>query len=348
MPTIQVPNTELHLVTLVGLSFEGQAPRIDIGYQTSDGALSVSGQQPGISVDELPIVAESSAGTLAWFGHTPALEILINSAESSLGLASLAPVVSNSAPPFNIIYPQAGSLSITGLEPARGLGLELNGLVPEVFGEITIETPVGEISLLGSIPVVTANDLIVEPNVGALGLTGYVPVLTGLGTPPPGSLALTGLQIQPLAYSWITEPGENFLSINTYAPTVTIEDTGKVIKGRFRRRMYAVTIDGQDFVVANAAQVASLLREVRELAEEKIETDEPIKAPVITVKTKTGKQTRASGILSEVRKTRQSVAKSIQRQQKRISRDAIDREIGQLLIEKIRKEEDEATLILLM
>lgn len=136
----------------------------------------------------------------------------------------------------------------------------------------------------------------------------------------------------------------------TASPVLTVADTGKVVKGRFKqRRLYVVNIDGRDFVVNNLAQAQSLLKEIRDLAEEQVEKDVPIQVPKITVKTKAGKPTRASGILSEVRKTTEAVKRSIKRQRNiRQERLSVDRQIGRLMTEKIKQEEEAIITLLLM
>lgn len=138
----------------------------------------------------------------------------------------------------------------------------------------------------------------------------------------------------------------------TGTPTLTISDTGKVVKGRFRRRRrYLIEIDGEFFDVRNQFEAQAIFDQIREIANQQVETDVAIKPPRITVKTGTGKLTRSSGILSAVRETKQAVAQAIDRQQALFTeRLKIDKEIRQLMVGKLTQEEaeEEVKLILLL
>ena len=132
----------------------------------------------------------------------------------------------------------------------------------------------------------------------------------------------------------------------TGAPTVTITDLGKVVRGRFRRkRRYLIEIDGEFFDVRNQAEAQVIFDNLRETAEEQADTDVPVKPVKISVKTGTGKVTKAQGMISAVRQAKQSVNRAIERQAARLK---MDREISNLMVAKIEEERDEEESLLML
>ena len=132
------------------------------------------------------------------------------------------------------------------------------------------------------------------------------------------------------------------LNVEVVAATASRRKGGRV------RRKYYVEIDNQVFVVADAAEARGVLASLRQIAREQADTDKPIKAPTIKVKTGAGKESRASGILSEVRKTKNAVAEAIKKQKKKQSITPIDSEIAMLMQRQIWDEEDEEAILALL
>lgn len=185
MVTVVVPKTELHLVTAVGLFLNGQAPTVAVAPAPPDTVVT-----PGL-------------GALEIHGKTPALEIFIPNAESSLFFSGLAPNVSqDETPPPTARSPDVGSMSFLGYGPSRSYGLLFTGHAPSITGgDIVIETgdpndPDNEqttLTLTTFTPEIVSNNVISVP-VGGLTLTAYTPSIPFLATPGKGTLNLTGLQ----------------------------------------------------------------------------------------------------------------------------------------------------------
>lgn len=99
---------------------------------------------------------------------------------------------------------------------------------PVVAGGVTVNIPVGALSLTGQIPTIDASaNLSVDVPVGALNLTGQAPTVVAGGditvSIPLGSLDLTGQAPTALAPSVVDIP-LGALSLSAFAPTVDITD----------------------------------------------------------------------------------------------------------------------------
>lgn len=195
------------------------------------GSLSVTGLAPRVE-----LTVSNAFLTLA--GKTPALEIIINNADSSLFFTGQAPTpLQNASPPDVITSPPDGSLALIGLTPQRGIGLLLRGYEPTVLGQITIETgdpnnPVdGETTatITGHAPERVANNIIEMP-AGSLTLAGYAPSIPFLATPPIGTLDLIGLQPR-VESPQITDPGPASLTLTGLAPTISRSDAEEEEEG---------------------------------------------------------------------------------------------------------------------
>lgn len=371
-PVIAVPKGELHLVTDTGLKLYGQAPTVLVEtpgpIEVFDGSLTLTGLAPlaNETHTRLPAQGELSFATYApspgigspggntvfpgggspsFTGNSPAIEIVINNADSSLLLAGKSPNVSTTSNPSQneTAAPGVGSLTLTGLDPERPHGLLLMGYAPSVTGaNQTIdfgESGTEGYFLTGHAPTTFAENPIIEiPGTGSLSLTTYAPTLEGLVAPPTGSLSLTGLQIQPLAYSWVVRPETGGMTCTGYVPG---EASKK--KGGRRRRRYLVEIDNQFFEVNTPQEAEALLQQAAELVEEQPE----ITRPVIRVKTGSGKPSQSKVVQRAVKRTESRINRAIERAQlERDKRAAIDREISVLLALKLKEEQDDEEALL--
>lgn len=127
--------------------------------------------------------------------------------------------------------------------------------------------------------------------------------------------------------------------------------TVPIRKGRIKRKRYVVEVDGQFFEVPTIAAAQSLLLQVRDLANESatrdVKTPIPPKPPRVSVKTISGGKTTSVTLQREVRKTQQVVNQAYVRRAKEIAQDV---EISQLMIAKIKTEDedDDSAIIALL
>ncbi len=136
----------------------------------------------------------------------------------------------------------------------------------------------------------------------------------------------------------------NVVSSLVFITTVTA--TG----GRKRRlKRYVVEVDGELFDVENISQAQSILQRVRDLAEESAErdvrTEITLKPPRIKVVTVTGKATTSKILQREVKRTQQVVRKAYNEAARRLS---VNREISNLILKSIEREDDLAAIMLLL
>ena len=134
-------------------------------------------------------------------------------------------------------------------------------------------------------------------------------------------------------------------------PLITIEDTGRVLRGGFKRRSkprrYVIEVDGKYFEVNNVAEAQTIFQKIRDIAAEQVETLEPLKPVRIKVTTGAGKESRQSTILSDIRTTKLAVDKAIERQEAYLAKQQqIDGEIHNLMLRAIENEEDDEDAIL--
>ncbi len=167
----------------------------------------------------------------------------------------------------------------------------------------------------------------------ALGITGKIPQV--VEQEPPDKKILPGVVA-------LTLSGQSLTIINT-------TPLPKRRKGRRRRPRYLVEIDGQFFDADSPVAVRKLLEQAAEIAE--AQADSLKSAPVVRVKTGTGKATTSKPINAAVRQAQRSINRSFDRAlAERQRRQTQDREIALLLALKLRDEEDddEALLALLL
>ena len=119
-----------------------------------------------------------------------------------------------------------------------------------------------------------------------------------------------------------------------------------ITKGRRKRvKRYVVEVDGELFDVENIVQAEAILQRVRDLAEESaerdVQTEVAPKPPRIKVLTITGKPTTSKVLQREVKRTQQVVRKAYNEAARRI---AATREISQLLLKSIKREQEDDEL----
>ena len=140
----------------------------------------------------------------------------------------------------------------------------------------------------------------------------------------------------------------------TGSPTigVTADVAVGAPKGRIKRKIrYVVEVDGKFIEVTSIVAAESILRQVRDIAEESAERDVVTavapKPPRITVKTIAGKVTTSVALQREVKRTQKVVNHAYIRRAKQIAQDI---EISRLMITKIDQEErdDEESIIALL
>jgi len=137
----------------------------------------------------------------------------------------------------------------------------------------------------------------------------------------------------------------------TATPTVDISFVQEATTGgrTRRRRRYSVEIDGEFIAVNTIDEAVSLLTQVRELAEESAVRDvtTPVtpKPPRVKIKTGSGNPTTSKVLQREVRKTQKAVNRAYIEAAKRIAQA---QEISELMIKKLREEEDEEAIIALL
>ena len=125
----------------------------------------------------------------------------------------------------------------------------------------------------------------------------------------------------------------------------------EVVSGGRRKRVkrYVVEIDGKLFDVENISQAQSLLQQVRDLAEESAERDVKTevspKPPRIKVVTVTGKAITSKTLQREVTRTQSVVRKAYNEAARRL---AVTREISDLMLKSIEREDEEAAIMLLL
>ena len=119
--------------------------------------------------------------------------------------------------------------------------------------------------------------------------------------------------------------------------------------GRRRKKRYVVEVDGELFDVDNIAQAESILQRVRDLAEESAERDVKTeiapKPPRIKILTRTGKATTSQVLKREVKRTQTVVRKAYNEAAKRI---AVNRELSDLMLKSIEREDEDAAAMLLL
>lgn len=341
-----IPSAEIdhfRQVPIGGLSFTGLVPDVvgAGGVVVPDGSLSLSGLQPSAEITHNRGVP---AGTLSLAGKTPALEIIINNADSSLVFTGKAPIVSfDETPPGVIRSPDTVTVTLSGQQPQRAVGLLLRGYEPTVVGGSTQpETSTGAIELQSYAPFVVSNNQVQVP-VGSLSFVTYAADIPFLHTPFDGSLTLTGLQLAPLAYSWTVRPGAGSLTLTGLAPSVSVASAVTPSKkgGRKKKgKRYVVEVDGEFIQVDSIRQAEAVLSQVRDVAEEAAErSDEPAKViPRVSVKLVSGRATQSKTLNLEVKRTQAVINRIYRNAQARIDRD---QEIARLIRLKIREEEDE-------
>ena len=216
-----VPSAETDHIRMVPagtLTFTGYASAL-VGageILVPDGALSLTGLAPRahLTIDK---------GLLTLAGKTPAIEIIINNAESSLFFTGLAPTpLQNETPPSTTRSPGVGSLTLTGYTPSRPVGLLLKGFAPEVFGTVAISTETGTATLTGYAPDILTDNVITVPT-GAMNFTVYQPLLPDFVAPGTGSLTLTGLQPH-FEGPQVVNPNTGTLVLTGLVPTVSRSD----------------------------------------------------------------------------------------------------------------------------
>lgn len=121
-------------------------------------------------------------------------------------------------------------------------------------------------------------------------------------------------------------------------------------KGRRKRvKRYVVEVDGELFDVENISQAQSILQRVRDLAEESaqrdVHTEIAPKPPRIKVLTVAGKVTTSQVLKREVTRTQQVVRKAYNEAARRLS---VNREISNLILKSIEREDEEAAIMLLL
>lgn len=375
-PIIEVPKGELHLVTERGLKLRGyhSTPVVSAiaGPEPATATLSVTGLTP--TADEthnrLPNVVTVTlsgrvptagvgsgssntvfpeVGALSFTGSSPALEIIIPDAQSSLLLSGKAASVSTTSNPSQdeTAAPGAGSLALTTYAPERPYGLLLRGYAPDVSGS-NQNVEIGEgstVVITGHAPTTFAENPIIEiPQTGSLSITSYAPTLEGLVTPPTGQMTLTGLQLRPLAYSWVISPDTGSLRCTGLQPN---KDPKKP-KGRSKKRKprrLIVEIDNQFFEVSTPQEAEELLNQAAEI----VEKTPDVPRPVIRIKTGSGKPSQSKVVQKAVSRTQSRISRAIEKAQiDRDKREAIDREIAILLALKLKQEQDDEEALLLL
>ncbi len=377
-PIIQIPAGELRLRSFIGLRLDGYAPDTivsttipnpDVGVLTLTGRtpviggdalreppagdLTLTGLEPNLSIGAPGGVTETPpSGSLALTGRPPALELVINDALSSLFFTGYTSNVSlDPTPPPTSASPPVGSLELTGYTPERATGLLLRGYEPSVFGDIIIEipTPPGgdpedpdtTIFFTGYEPAAFSENPIIEMPFGQLSVTGYAPSLPFIATPDRVTLDLTGLQLAPLAYSWVITPDTGALRCQGHVPGEPRRKGGRVRKPR---RLF-VEIDGQLFEVASQQEAIEMLQQAREVAEDQAEVLES--APKIRVITRAGTPSKSKAVQAEVKRVQSSVNRAFDRARAQAERRAkTDREIALLMALKLKEEQDEEEALL--
>jgi len=116
-----------------------------------------------------------------------------------------------------------------------------------------------------------------------------------------------------------------------------------------RRRRYIVEVDGKHIPVNSIAEAESVLQQVRAIAEESAERDVTTtvtpKPPRVSVKTAAGNVTTSVVIQREVKRTQKVINRAYIMAAKGRARDM---EISQLMTRKLREEDEEDSLILLL
>jgi hypothetical protein len=346
------------------LSLSGLAPSVEIDHIReipSATSLTLSGKVPtaGIASGPTTIFTEVGAATLT--GQIPVTLRTQTVFGTSLGLIGQPPLVSvDSSDPETRVHPGVGSATLTGKQPERGVGLLFTTLAPQVLVEATPLNPgAGSLTLAGKVPEIGGSRTIEMPNPHEgsdpptfdLTLTGYAPVSAIVAEPNAGQLTLTGLQLQPLAYSWVVHPTPGSISFSSKGGD-SIGGVAIPIRGRSRRKRkprFSIDVDGERFVVHTIQEAVALLNEAAELAEQTSESSpEAIQsAPKIRVLTRTGRQVRAKAVNEAALKAQRRINRAFDKARARLEKQRkIDREIALLMALKLKEEQDEEEALL--
>ena len=132
------------------------------------------------------------------------------------------------------------------------------------------------------------------------------------------------------------------------APVVVPSKKG----GRSKKKTvrYIVEIDGEQIAVSSISEAESLLLQARELAKESAPRDVAqartrIKPPRIAVKTASGARTTSATLQRAVSNTQEAVSAIYRKAAENIERD---REIARLIQRKLRDEDDEEAITVLL
>ena len=220
MPTIQVPQYEMRVYSVVGLKLDGITPEVTVEalvpLNPFYAQVAISGQAPNVSSGlPTPAGAAVTAGTDAEF---------INTGDMRLIMAGQQPDALDSAD-FPIVYPGVGSLGLDENSPVRGFGLQLQGLVPSVT-PIAVSMGIDNYSLDG-LQIVT-NKL---PSVGqdALAAQGLQPQLLFSELPkkvsPQNAEADLLGQSPDLLLAGAESPGAGAVQITGRKPEILLSET---------------------------------------------------------------------------------------------------------------------------
>jgi hypothetical protein len=231
MPTIQVPQLQLRLVTIRGLELRTYTPT----------ALTSVGQVPLTGAVAFTGYAPTRAAGLLLRGNAP--NIALSSPQPGAGTLSIAqlPVeIIDTSPQPQVIPTPERTLRLESWNPIIGLGsesfassLQLRGNVPVAFTPSPVFTP-GRLPLTlttyapGAIN--TTDPETAEPGAGSLVLSGKVPTksVSDIFTAAPAedTLDLTGYapDVSTPAARIIT-PGKGALALSPYAAVFSRSDT---------------------------------------------------------------------------------------------------------------------------
>ena len=263
-------------------------------------------------------------------------------------------------------YPELGTLTLTGFAPALDVSSTITLTGAHISADSADVNAIGNSSAVAQPPsaeisadagtatattdfAVTITGAVINAEASEVGLdfkTGVSPTITG------GEISADAA-VPALAGPHVTVNIEG-QGINAEAGEVEqVKRKGGHIR-RKRRIRYVVEIDGQLFEAVSPEHAKQLLREAAEAIEEIAEeTPEALdKKPVIRVRTEGGKLSQSPVLKKEAQQTRTRIARAFRAAQELTERRRqIDREISELLIQKIREQEEddeEAILALLL
>ncbi len=286
-PTLAATDHKFVTPGLGALTITGYAPSIGASFSISPGlgALSLTGYAPSVSATGNASIT-AGLGALTLSGYAPSLTLTVPTPPAaSLVLTGYAPTVSSGG--SISITTGLASLSLTGYSPDQTLtlyspdpaALVLTGYAPSVAvgANYSITPGLGSLVLTGAAPTVSATaHVFVTTGLGELTLTGLAPTAAAtanqFASPGIGTLTLTGYSpslTQAGSFSVTTGLGE--LTLVGYAPEVENSgDSRPMVGGRpSKRRRYTVVVDGEEFAVDSPAEAEAVLKEARQVAEQK-------------------------------------------------------------------------------